>query len=48
MKTAFIIFYRMTALDLIGIYDSLTRLKSMNFVMKFNWQICAFTLLNGL
>jgi cyclohexyl-isocyanide hydratase len=33
----------MTALDLIGIYDPLTRLKSMNFVPEFNWQICAFT-----
>jgi cyclohexyl-isocyanide hydratase len=29
MKTAFVIFDRMTALDLIGVYDPLTRLKSM-------------------
>jgi cyclohexyl-isocyanide hydratase len=43
MKTAFVIFDRMTALDLIGVYDSLTRLKSMNFVPEFNWRICAFT-----
>jgi cyclohexyl-isocyanide hydratase len=43
MKTAFVIFDRMTALDLIGIYDPLTRLKSMNFVPEFNWQFCAFT-----
>ena len=43
MKTAFIIFDRMTALDLIGVYDSLTRLKSMNFVPEFQWRICAFT-----
>ncbi|MBU1183525.1 MAG: DJ-1/PfpI family protein [Pseudomonadota bacterium] len=43
MKTAFIIFDRMTALDLIGVYDPLTRLKSMNFVPEFNWQMCAFT-----
>src|SRR4030043_1345868 len=43
MKTAFVIFDRMTALDLIGVYDPLTRLKSMNFVTEFNWQICAFT-----
>jgi transcriptional regulator GlxA family with amidase domain len=33
----------MTALDLIGIYDPLTRLKSMNFIPEFNWQFCAFT-----
>jgi cyclohexyl-isocyanide hydratase len=43
MKTAFIIFDQMTALDLIGVYDPLTRLKSMNFVPEFNWQICAYT-----
>ena len=43
MKTAFVIFDRMTALDLIGVYDPLTRLKSMNFVPEFHWQICAFT-----
>ena len=43
MKTAFIIFNQMTALDLIGVYDPLTRLKSMNFLPAFNWQICAFT-----
>ena len=43
MKTAFVIFDRMTALDLIGVYDPLTRLKSMDFVTEFNWQMCAFT-----
>ena len=43
MKTAFIIFDRMTALDFIGVYDPLTRLKAMNFVPDFNWKMCAFT-----
>ncbi len=43
MKTAFIIFDRMTSLDLIGIYDPLTRLKTMNFLKEFDWRICAFT-----
>ena len=43
MKTAFVIFDRMTALDLIGVYDPLTRLKSMNFVPEFSWRLCAFT-----
>ena len=38
-----VIFDRMTALDLIGVYDPLTRLKSMNFVPEFHWRICAFT-----
>jgi transcriptional regulator GlxA family with amidase domain len=43
MKTAFIVFDRMTALDLIGAYDPLTRLKSMNFIPGFDWRICAYT-----
>jgi len=43
MKTAFVIFDRMTALDLIGVYDPLTRLKTMNFVPEFHWKFCAFT-----
>ena len=43
MKTAFIIFDRMTALDLIGVYDPLTRLKSMHFMPEFNWRFCALT-----
>ena len=43
MKTAFIIFDRMTALDFIGAYDPLTRLKSMQFIPDFEWDVCAFT-----
>lgn len=43
MKTAFIVFDRMTALDLIGVYDPLTRLKSMNFIPEFDWRICAYS-----
>ena len=31
MKTAFVIFNGMTALDFVGIYDPLTRLKTMGF-----------------
>jgi len=42
MKTAFIIFKQMTSLDLIGIYDPLTRLHSMGFMPDFNWKFCAF------
>lgn len=38
MKTAFIIFDRMTALDFIGVYDSLTRLKTMDFAPEFSWE----------
>ena len=41
MKTAFVIFDRMTALDFIGAYDPLTRLKSMQLVSNFEWDVCA-------
>lgn len=40
MKAAFIIFEKMTALDMVGVYDPLTRLKSMNLMPDFEWQIC--------
>ncbi len=43
MKTAFIIFNNMTALDFIGAYDPVTRLKSMGFMPDFEWDICSFT-----
>jgi cyclohexyl-isocyanide hydratase len=41
MKTAFVIFDRMTALDFIGAYDPLTRLKSMQLISNFEWDVCA-------
>ena len=43
MRTAFVIFDRMTALDFVGVYDPLTRLRSMNLLPAFEWQICSFT-----
>src|SRR5947207_12636550 len=43
MKIAFIIFDKMTALDFIGIYDPVTRLKSMGFITDLHWDICANT-----
>lgn len=43
MNAAFIIFDQMTALDLIGAYDPLTRLKSMDILPDFTWDICSFT-----
>jgi cyclohexyl-isocyanide hydratase len=33
----------MTTLDFVGIYDPLTRLKTMGFLDDFAWDICAFT-----
>jgi len=43
MNTAFIIFNQMTALDFIGVYDPLTRLKSMGFMPEFTWDICSLS-----
>jgi transcriptional regulator GlxA family with amidase domain len=41
MKSAFILFDRMTSLDFIGFYDTVTRLKSMKIMDDFEWHICA-------
>jgi transcriptional regulator GlxA family with amidase domain len=42
MKIAFIIFNKMTSLDFIGIYDPVTRLKSMGFMPSLTWDICSY------
>lgn len=42
MNAALVIFDQMTALDFVGFYDPLTRLKSMDFMPDFHWQICSF------
>ena len=41
MKAAFVIFDRMTALDFVGVYDPVTRLKSMGFLQDLTWDTCA-------
>ncbi len=43
MKIAFIIYNEMTALDFIGVYDPLTRLKGMGFLKNLKWDICSYT-----
>ena len=43
MKTAFIIFEGLTALDFVGAYDALRRLKILGARPDFEWDICAFT-----
>lgn len=43
MRFAFVIFDGMTALDLVGAYDPLTRLRSMGFMPDLQWNICAHT-----
>ncbi len=41
MKIAFVIYNGMTALDFIGVYDAVTRLKTMGFLDDLAWDICA-------
>ena len=41
MKTAFVVFDRMTTLDFIGFYDPITRLQSMKIMEDFTWKICS-------
>ena len=43
MKAAFILFDHLTALDFVGVYDPLTRLRSMQVMPTFAWSLCAFT-----
>jgi cyclohexyl-isocyanide hydratase len=43
MKIAFVIYNDMTALDFVGVYDPLTRLKTMEFLSDITWDICSFT-----
>ncbi len=43
MNIAFVIFNGMTALDFIGVYDPVTRLKTMGFLPDIQWDICAYT-----
>lgn len=43
MKTAFVIFDGMTVMDFVGIYDPLTRLKGMNILPDFEWNVCALS-----
>jgi len=41
MTVAFVLFDTLTALDLVGAYDPITRLGSMGFVDDFAWDLCA-------
>ncbi|WP_026209620.1 DJ-1/PfpI family protein [Cytophaga aurantiaca] len=43
MRVAYIIFDKITWLDFFGIYDPISRLKSMNYLPNLKWDICAFT-----
>ena len=41
MKVAFIVYTGMTSLDFIGVYDPVSRLKTMDFMPDLEWDICA-------
>lgn len=43
MKLAYIIFDGITWLDMIGIYDPVSRLKSMQYIPDLSWDICSLT-----
>lgn len=43
MKVALVVFDKMTALDFVGFYDPVTRLRSMQLMLDFEWTICALT-----
>jgi len=43
VKLAYIIFDGITWLDLIGIYDPLSRLRAMNYLPDLTWDICAYS-----
>lgn len=43
MRIAFVIYDDMTALDFVGVFDPVTRLKTMGFMPALTWDICART-----
>ena len=42
-RIAFIVFNDITLLDLVGVYDPITRLKSMDYIPDLEWDICAIS-----
>ena len=43
MKVAFVVFNDMTLLDFVGVYDTITRLKTLKYKTDLRWDICAYT-----
>ena len=41
MKIAYIIFDGMTMLDLVGVYDPISRLRSIQFIPDLSWDFCS-------
>jgi cyclohexyl-isocyanide hydratase len=42
MSIAFILFDGITALDFVGVYDPIARLRTMGYLPELNWDFCAF------
>lgn len=43
MKVAFVLFEGVTALDFVGVYDPVTRLRSMGILPELNWELCGLS-----
>src|SRR4051794_24834153 len=43
MRVAYIIFNGVTWLDLIGVYEPISKLKSNHFLPDLSWDICGYT-----
>lgn len=43
MKIAFVVFNGITWLDFMGIYDPVTRLKSLKYIPDLSWDICSYS-----
>jgi imidazoleglycerol-phosphate dehydratase len=43
MKIAFILYDGLTILDFIGVYDPVSRLRTMGFMPDLEWDLCAFS-----
>jgi len=43
MNIAFVIYDGMTALDFVGVFDAVARLKTMGFLPHLEWDICALS-----
>lgn len=43
MKIGFVIYNGMTGLDFVGVYEAVSRLKTMGFIPDLEWEICART-----
>jgi cyclohexyl-isocyanide hydratase len=41
VKIAFLIYDGMTSLDFLGVFDTVTRLKTMGFMPDLSWDVCA-------